>query len=430
MSDTVNDLLHMAEGNLSRENDIGKALEFIEEALKVDAKSLKALVLKGVSEMRMGLSAKAIHSFDRVLQIDGDNSEANLNLAVLHIKAGDYEKAKNYIDRVLSKSTNGDAFELLGDMASLKEIYDDGIHFYAKAIEMKPSDANVYYKKALCHYKIRQFKDCYKYAELAAELKPTFRDAVTLAEISADNQVYGGFGLFAKLCMRPLRPYLKRQLKEQIQIHDEMLKIEKRTAELSVDPLMKIKNRSYFENSFPNFCDTARKNSQPVALLFFDLDNMKIFNELFGHPVLDKILSLIGEIFNNSVKSFDIPARYAGDEFIIALQNCDKKGAQAVLDMILVGIDQMNKVKLPHLKVTRNITFSVGIACAPDDMEDPGLPWHNQLVEKADLAALWAKHHGKSQACVYDLKRKDEFRQLEHKITHEAKAKAKNGIRA
>jgi diguanylate cyclase (GGDEF)-like protein len=430
MPESINDLLHLTENSIYREDDQKKALEYLEAALRIDKNSLKAYMLRGVAELRSGLFDEALSSCQKVLKLDESNAEAQLNMAVVHICTENYAKAQACVDIVLAQQTNGDALEILGDMSLLQEHFEEGSHFYSQAMELKPSDAHVYFKKSICHYKLKQFKECYKYAELSAELNPGFEDAALLSETAADIHVYSDLGFFAKIFMRPLRPYLKKQLKEQIQVHDEMFKIQKKTEELSVDPLMKIRNRSYFENTFNKMCENAKQKKQNLALLFFDLDNMKIFNEVFGHPVLDKILSMLGEIFNASIRSSDLVARYAGDEIVLALQNCDKPGAHAVLEAILQKIEEMNENRLEELNVDKPITFSVGIASVPEDIADETRPWSAQLLENADVAALWAKHNGKNQHCLYDLKRKDEFIKMATKITIETKKKALKGERS
>ncbi|MBN1596364.1 diguanylate cyclase [candidate division FCPU426 bacterium] len=430
MPDSVNDLLHLAENAIYRENDQKKALEYLEAALTIEKKSLKAFLLRGVAELRSGLAEAAGASFAKALRLDKNNTEARLNLAVTHIMNREYPKAKALLDKVISQHARGEAYEIQGDMALLQGQYQEGAGWYGQALEVKPAEAHVYFKKAVCHYQLGQFKDCYKYAELSSELNPAFDDAGILSETAADEHVYGELGFLAKLILRPLRPYLKKQLKEQIQIHDEMLKIQKKAEELSVDPLMKIKNRSYFENVFEQLCEAAKQKKTGLCLVFIDLDNMKVFNELFGHPVLDKILGLLGEIFNASVRAQDLVARYAGDEFVMALPNCSKKGAKRVLDSILAKVEEMNRHKLAQLKVDKPITFSVGIAGAPEDTDDEPRPWSNQLVEKADLAALWAKHNGKNQSCFYESRRRSDFRQLAEDITQESKRKALKGERA
>lgn len=428
-SDTIAHLIQFAETALNREHNYAKAMEYIEEALKQAPKSARAHLLKGVCEMNLGLTPKAVQSFDAVIKLEPDNIEALLNLAYINIEAGDYETAKEHIGRVLSKSNVSEAFELLGDMSQKKEEYQDAIDAYERASNLAPSRDNLYFKRSICHYKLGQFKDAFRNAEIAAELNSTHPEAKTLANMSADQHLYGHAGFMARLFVRPFRAIFTKQLKEQIEINEDLKRIKRQAEELSVDPLMKIRNRAYFMNRLPTLCEAAKKNNQPISLLFFDMDNMKMYNETYGHKVLDQALSMVGEAFNKSVTDGDVAARYGGDEFVIILANCDKESAKTVLTGLLTELTSMNNNKLSSLGIKKPITFSIGIASAPEDMEVSADGWPDQLISKADLAALYAKHHGRNQICVYDLTRQDEFKLMEADTAKQAKIKATKGER-
>jgi diguanylate cyclase (GGDEF)-like protein len=428
-SETLSHLIQFADVALNREHNYAKAMEYIEEALKLDPKSARAHLLKGVCELNLGLTPKAVQSFDTVVKLEPDNVEALLNLAYINIEAGDHDTAKEYIGRVLSKSNVSEAFELLGDMSQKREQFQDAIDAYERATNLAPSRDNLYFKRSICHYKLGQYKDAFRNAEIAIELNPAHPEAKTLADMSADQHLYGHAGFMARLFVRPFRAIFKKQLKEQIEINEDLKRIKRQAEELSIDPLMKIRNRAYFMNRLPILCEHAKKNAQPIALLFFDLDHMKMYNETYGHKVLDQALSLVGDAFNKSITDGDVAARYGGDEFVIVLANCDKERAQTVLTGLQTELNSMNANKLPALGIKKPITFSIGLAAAPVDMETSAEAWPDQLINKSDLAALWAKHHGRNQTCVYDLARKDEFELVEKEVTKEAKQKASKGER-
>lgn len=425
MSDeTLDHLLQFAEVSLNREHNYAKALDYIEEALKIDPGSARALLLRGVCEMNLGLTPKAVQSLDQAVKIEPDNIEALLNLAYIAIEAGNYEQAREFIGRVLAKSNVSEAFELLGDISQKLEQYQDAIDAYERASNLAPSRDNIYFKRAICHFKLGQFKDAFRNSEIASELNPSHPEARVLANMSADQHLYGHAGFMARLFVRPFRAIFTKQLKEQIEINEDLKRIKRQAEELSVDPLMKIRNRAYLMHHLPGLCEAAKKNGQPISVLFFDLDHMKMYNETYGHKVLDQALALVGEAFNRSITEGDLAARYGGDEFVIVLANCDKERAQTVLSGLLTEIKNMNNNKLSSLGIKKPITFSIGLASAPMDMEVSAEGWPDQLVNKADLAALWAKHHGRNQVCVYTLERRKEFELVESEVARTAKEKA------
>lgn len=422
--ETLDHLIQFADVALNREHNYAKAMEYIEEALKIAPQAARAHLLKAVCEMNLGFTPKAVQSFDQVIRLEPDNIEALLNLAFISIEAGNYEQAREFIGRVLSKSNVSEAFELLGDISQKGEQYQDAIDAYERASNLAPSRDNLYFKRSICHYKLGQYKDAFRNAEIAAELNPSHPEAKTLANMSADQHLYGHAGFMARLFVRPFRSIFTKQLKEQIEINEDLKRIKRQAEELSIDTLMKIRNRAYLTHHLPTLCDTAKKSEQPISLLFLDMDNMKTYNETYGHKVLDQALTLVGESFNKSITDSDLAARYGGDEFVIVLANCDKERAKTVLAGLLTEIKNMNNNKLSSLGIKKPITFSIGLSSAPEDMEVSADGWPDQLINKADLAALWAKHHGKNQVCIFELARKDEFELIENEAAKAAKPKS------
>ena len=60
----------------------------------------------------------------------------------------------------------------------------------------------------------------------------------------------------------------------------------------------------------------SAKNKQ-YALVFFDLDNFKQANDVYGHLFGDEVLEHIAATIKKNIRSTDVAARMGGDEFII-----------------------------------------------------------------------------------------------------------------
>lgn len=178
-----------------------------------------------------------------------------------------------------------------------------------------------------------------------------------------------------------------------------------------------------------------REKGKPISLIFLDLDNMKIYNSLYGHPKLDEILRMIGGHFLETVGSGagEVAARYAGDEFVMVLPQTSKPEAKAAYERFIKKIEELNVNALPGMGINKKeasrITFSAGLASAPEDMEIGADSWPNQLVNKADQAAMRAKVLGKNQLCIYKLDEKEAFKASFDKLAEEARSKALKGQR-
>jgi len=424
-------LIHIAENYLRKKSN-AEALRYVEEAVRIAPKSVRAYLLKGECENNLGLTPKAVNSFNAALALDPDNSEALLNIAIVSIRAGDYNQAKKLAGRVLEKSSNNIALELLGDLAVKQRRFEEAIESYEQAMKTFPSKAKLYYKKACCHYVLGQYKEAFRNAEITCELDPAHPDAKPLSEKAAYCHFYRDAGLLVRMRVKIFGQVQifnnRRQLKDLLEIREDMNRINKRTEELSVDPKMNIRNSAYFEAKARPLVELCQKNNRPVSFIFMDMDHMKMYNETYGHDKLDKVLGMIGEAFNKTVSADDLAARFGGDEFVLILPNADKIQAQKTLADFLGHIKEMN-AKLPALGIDKEVTLSIGIASAPQDMEPTADSWADQLRVKADRAALYAKHHGRNRIILYDLQRKEEFEQTKQTAENVAKEKAAKGER-
>ncbi len=69
----------------------------------------------------------------------------------------------------------------------------------------------------------------------------------------------------------------------------------------------------------------VQENGTHFALLFIDLNDFKLINDQFGHDVGDQALIEVSQRLRNNIRKNDFVARYAGDEFIIALNDVQSK---------------------------------------------------------------------------------------------------------
>ena len=73
----------------------------------------------------------------------------------------------------------------------------------------------------------------------------------------------------------------------------------------------------------------SRRGNRPLSLIVFDLDEFKGINDQYGHPTGDAALKSVAQLLAGALRPYDVCARYAGDEFVIVLGDCDAAEAEA-----------------------------------------------------------------------------------------------------
>lgn len=153
------------------------------------------------------------------------------------------------------------------------------------------------------------------------------------------------------------------------------------------DALTGVANRRRFERELAAACEAGR----PVALLLFDIDYFKRFNDRHGHPAGDACLRRVAAVLTASLRGpGDLAARIGGEEFTVLLPGEGAEGACAVAqrcaDLLAdAGITHGDSPLGPH------VTFSIGVAV------DGGGVAAASLIERADAALYEAKREGRAR---------------------------------
>lgn len=152
------------------------------------------------------------------------------------------------------------------------------------------------------------------------------------------------------------------------------------------DSLTKIHNRRFFNY----FLDKQVNTQTPHTLILIDLDNFKQLNDTQGHHHGDYVLKVVASILKEHTRSYDMVARYGGDEFAIILPHTSKDESKNIAERIRNGV-----LINPKLLLYPIISISLGLASYPDDAQST-----EELLEKADAALYRAKAMGKNCVCT------------------------------
>lgn len=128
-----------------------------------------------------------------------------------------------------------------------------------------------------------------------------------------------------------------------------------------------------------------RKPDGGFALLLFDLDHFKQYNDRCGHLCGDEALRRTAEILQKSLREGDVAARYGGEEFAMLLPRTDRNGAQIVAERVRRAIEREPFPTQERLD-RHNLTISGGVAIFPEDGDNAA-----ELIETADHRLYQAK---------------------------------------
>lgn len=162
------------------------------------------------------------------------------------------------------------------------------------------------------------------------------------------------------------------------------------------DGLTGLANRRAFDEALAREWGRSARGHQPLALILFDLDHFKGFNDHYGHQAGDDCLRQSAKVFKTAAaRPGDLAARYGGEEFVLLLPNTDSNGARHIASTVIDGIAALN---IPHVK-NRNgshVTISCGIA----GTDTPACQSAEGLIHLADSALYRAKEGGGDKFCM------------------------------
>lgn len=159
------------------------------------------------------------------------------------------------------------------------------------------------------------------------------------------------------------------------------------------DPLTRLFNRRYLEESLERELQIATRKKQVLAVLFLDLDHFKKFNDTFGHDAGDIVLQSIADLFRMFFRSTDICCRYGGEEFAILLPESSAQDAAARGDALRA---EVKSLRLHYKKETLGaLSISIGVAAFPEHGRTP-----SELLKIADRCLYESKARGRDVVTV------------------------------
>ena len=161
------------------------------------------------------------------------------------------------------------------------------------------------------------------------------------------------------------------------------------------DPLTGLFNRRYLMEGLRREIARSERRKEPLALLSFDVDHFKKFNDNHGHDAGDTVLRAVGETISNEFRGEDMACRFGGEEFIVAMPGTDIEAAKARAEKLRDAIERTT-VRYGGSNLPP-VTISVGVSVSPDFGTAP-----QELINSADRALYQAKAAGRNRVVLAD----------------------------
>lgn len=167
----------------------------------------------------------------------------------------------------------------------------------------------------------------------------------------------------------------------------------------STDMMTHLKLKYYFFNLLTEAIDAAFLNKQKVAVIMFDIDFFKKFNDTYGHECGDFVLKSVADLIRKNLRESDVASRYGGEEFTCLLMEAGKDEAMVVAERIRSTINEHDFVyNDQHL----HVTISGGISVF--DAETNLVSSPNEFVNQADQGLYMSKNNGRNRVTYFDPK--------------------------
>jgi diguanylate cyclase (GGDEF)-like protein len=174
------------------------------------------------------------------------------------------------------------------------------------------------------------------------------------------------------------------------------IRLQEELAHLALyDQLTGLANRSLLREHIDSALAASARTTQPVAMMFLDLDGFKPVNDRLGHTTGDEVLREVAKRLRAVVRESDVIGRFGGDEFIVLCPETDDVQAILIAERLRETVAQ----PMEWLPAGFAVSASVGVVIhtASDYPKTT-----DELLEIADAEMYRAKNGGRNRVSIAD----------------------------
>lgn len=156
----------------------------------------------------------------------------------------------------------------------------------------------------------------------------------------------------------------------------------------NTDPLTGIFNRKMFNTEMERYM--RMHHEQAFSMIILDIDDFKDINDNLGHLAGDRVIVELADTIRQNIRENDMLFRWGGEEFIVFLEDCDKKQAFLVAEKLRKIIEEML------------FQGSIHITCSFGVVTDRKASSVDELLARGDTYLYMAKAKGKNTVIGYE----------------------------
>jgi diguanylate cyclase (GGDEF)-like protein/PAS domain S-box-containing protein len=174
------------------------------------------------------------------------------------------------------------------------------------------------------------------------------------------------------------------------------IRLQEELAHLALyDQLTGLANRSLLREHIDAALASSARTTQPVAMMFLDLDGFKPVNDRLGHPTGDQVLREVAERLRSVVRESDIIGRFGGDEFIVLCPETDDVQGLVIAERLRETVAEPMTWLPPEFAVSASVGVVIHRATERRSSTD-------ELLEMADAEMYRAKNGGRNRVSIAD----------------------------
>jgi two-component system cell cycle response regulator len=188
---------------------------------------------------------------------------------------------------------------------------------------------------------------------------------------------------------------VKVQLKIK-RLQDDLKAQNHRFEELSnTDPLTQLANRRFLLNTLEKEFHRSERQLHPLSLVLADIDYFKKINDTYGHQQGDLVLKTVADAIFDTLREYDLAARFGGEEFALVLPETNLQQATHIAERVRKRIAALC-FEGPLCGL--HMTISLGVATK----QGKSIQGINDLIRIADDALYTAKREGRNRVIFGD----------------------------